>query len=129
MRVVSWLIFILCQNTLIFAQDSNCLSLPLGVTEVPYDDGKRTISVSKVEIDTPDEFISIESALMNAEILAKKNLSKLKLVKLSGVFKVNSCNKDGFAYVAVGVDSKSKYTAKNLDTLLNDSFKNSPTLK
>lgn len=119
-------------SAVVFSNESNCLSLSLGITETPYKNGKRIISVARTNTIASNDKYSNETAIHEAEILAKSLLIKHlgnKENKLSGAYQMNSCSTTDFTYVSITVDNDSESISKNIKSILIDSFNKTPISK
>jgi hypothetical protein len=112
-----------------FAENVTCLNYPIGITKVSISGEERIISVAKAETGLIDGVDSYQSALAEAELLAKSYLTKNKTATLNGVYRFDSCTEAGYMYVAVAVDKKSQALSKHIKSILSESFKKSPVLK
>lgn len=132
MRVQRYLLSLLFFTTVALGNELNCLSLPLGITEIPYKNGKSITAVARVNTIVANDHYANKTAFYEAEILAKNILIKYngnKENKLSGAYKINSCSTTDFTYVSVTIDSESQALSNNLKSILSKSLNKSPTLK
>ncbi len=122
-------IFLLLFSPFVLAENVDCLSLPIGITEISTVGEERIVSVAKAYMGSIDDIDVHQTALSEAELLAKSYLSKNKTVTLNGIYMLGSCTESGYVYVAIAIDKKSQAVSKNIKSLLSESFKNAPTLK
>ena len=129
MTMKIFLIPLLLFTSFVLAENVTCLSYSIGITKVSVGGDERIISVAKAQSSILDDVSAHQSALSEAELLAKSYLTKNKVATFSGVYLLRSCTEAGYVYVAIAVDKKSQAVSKNIKALLSESFKNSPTLK
>jgi hypothetical protein len=132
MRTHKYFLLLWFYSIAVFSNESNCLSLPLGITETAYQNGKKIIAVAKTNTIVSNDKHSNETAIHEAEILAKSLLIKHlgnKADKLSGAYQVNSCSTTDFTYVSVAIDSNTQALSNNIKSNLTDSFIKNPTPK